>query len=111
MNPCDTTVIAQGTIRHHEAGGEAVLVQRPAGAVLHLRAHWMVSGAPDGRIYLSRDPGGAREAAGAVDLGQATVFSGEASYAVPEGVDLSAVRSAVVSCKVYSVLFGVSILV
>ena len=104
----EAEIIARGTLQGPEAGGEVVMERSPEGHMLHLKDYWIAQGAPDVHIYLSPDKGGAAEIEGVHDFGKTTQFSGELSYPIPDGYEVSEIRSVVVYCKVYSVTFGVA---
>lgn len=103
-------VIARGVIQGPEAKGEVVLEATPEGYILHLSNYWIAEGAPDVHIYLSPDEAGNVEMEGVIDFGRIESFSGDITYPIPTGAVARSMRSVVVYCKVYSVMFGVAAL-
>ena len=71
---------------------------------------WIAPGAPDVRIYLSSDPKGDLRSGTMTELGKVTELTGELSYDVPAVLEDPDMRSLVVYCSVYSVIFGVAAL-
>jgi len=102
-------VIATGVITGPEARGTVTIMRRREdGVTAYIADVWIAPGAPDVRIFLSTDPGGDVTGAAAVDLGKTTALSGDLEFVVPPRVDVAAMGSLVVHCKVYSVTFGVA---
>ena len=99
-------IIASGDFDGHEARGNATITQSEEGYTLHLKDYWIAPGAPDVRVYLSPDDNGAVEVEGVVDFGQIQQLTGQISYPIPATVSIQTMKSVVIYCKVYSVLFG-----
>lgn len=103
-------VIATGTIRGPEAGGEAALIRTVDGDLLQLSDYWIAEGAPDVRVYLSPDKAGSVIIEGALDFGRITCLSGQVSYAIPQNYPTMDVKTVVVHCTRFHVTFGVAVL-
>jgi len=67
-----------------------------------------VRNGPDLFVYLSTNPNG--YAADAVNLGTLKASDGTFNYDVPEGTDISRIRSVIVWCRQFSVLFATATL-
>lgn len=85
----------------HPAKGSVRLIKTDAGYVLRYEDFKTING-PDLFVYLSKDI----DAKEFVDLGALRATEGNINYAVPEGVDPSEYRYALVWCKQFSVLFN-----
>ncbi len=70
---------------------------------------WVSPGAPDARLYVSPETGGNFTEA-AVELAVLADGQSEGVWDLPQNMDLTKVRSALVYCKMYSVMFGTSVL-
>jgi len=105
----EDTVVATGVIIGPEAKGTVTITSSDtSGITVHIEDAWIAPGAPDVRVYLSADRGGDVTTGASVELGIVTALTGHLVFAVAPAVGLSAMRSLVVYCKVYSVLFGVA---
>ena len=99
------TVIATGTISGPEARGDVNILRSQDDALtVEIKNFWVAPGAPDVRLYLSPHPDGA--ITDAVDLGHVPNAETQFSRLVPTGINEDQIRSVVIYCKVYSVLFG-----
>jgi hypothetical protein len=63
-----------------------------------------ITNAPDIHVYLSRETGGKWTESTSLYLGALKATNGSFNYDVPLNTDLSAYRSVVVWCRVFSVL-------
>jgi len=109
-------VLGSGPFRslEHSTTGMAQLVRLPGGEHVVQFAGLSTSDGPDLHVYLSPQPATAEEAAfgaGFTTLGELKGNRGNQVYAVPAGVDVTAVRSVVIWCKRFSAGFGVAGLV
>jgi hypothetical protein len=104
--------LAKGTFVSHEhaTSGTARTVRLADGKQSVLRIENLAtSEGPDVRVYLStRDARSVEKGLGegAVELGRLKGNRGNQNYGVPDGVDPSAFRSAVIWCARFSVSFG-----
>jgi Electron transfer DM13 len=104
--------LASGEFRglEHRASGRALLLE--IGSDRYLRFEDLdTSNGPDLRVYLSQAPAEGEEGAfddNYVELGELKGNIGSQNYAIPDSVDLSRFRSAVVWCKRFSAGFAVA---
>jgi hypothetical protein len=116
VSPGGSQVVASGRFRslEHDTTGRALLVRLSRGEVL-LRFETLATlNGPDLHVYLSEvEAGGDAHAYGErfVDLGKLKGNRGNQNYRVPDGIDLSRFKSAVIWCKRFAVGFGVAPLV
>jgi hypothetical protein len=108
-----SSVLASGQFRslEHETTGRALLVRLSDGRVLLRFEDLDTLNGPDLRVYLSEVPaGGDARAYGEdfVDLGALKGNKGNQNYLVPEDVDLTRFKSAVIWCRRFTVGFGVA---
>ena len=61
---------------------------------------------PDLYVYLSPDPNGYAE--GAIELGRLRATDGSFNTPIPPGTDVRALRSVVIWCSEFAVLFAVA---
>ncbi|HYI46663.1 MAG TPA: DM13 domain-containing protein [Actinomycetota bacterium] len=111
--PETTLTLARGEFRslEHDTHGTATTLEIPDGR-RYLRLEGLdTSNGPDLRVYLSEIPAsddwyayGERF----VDLGSLKGNRGDQNYALPEGLDLSRFKSAVIWCRRFTVGFGVA---
>lgn len=85
----------------HEARGSAFLISQGDERVLRYEEYYTING-PNLHVYLATD----LEASEYVDLGPLKATSGNINYDIPEGVDLSTYRYALVWCVPFGVLFN-----
>ncbi len=88
----------------HFGHGDALLIQTgPSTYVLRFES-FSVRNGPDLYVYLSEDAngGGVRES---LNLGKLKATDGAFNYEIPASVDVSKIKSAVVWCKQFAVLF------
>jgi hypothetical protein len=108
-----SSVLASGTFRslEHDTTGQAMLVMLADGRVFLRFEDLDTLNGPDLRVYLSEVPaGGDAHAYGEdfVDLGQLKGNKGNQNYLVPDDVDLTRFKSAVIWCRRFTVGFGVA---
>jgi hypothetical protein len=95
-----------GTDDFHFGRGTASIVEVEPGRY-HLRlAEFSVRNGPDLFVYLSPDAGGYADSA--LELGKLKATDGSFGYDVPDGVDPTRFRSALIWCKQFSHLFAVA---
>jgi electron transfer DM13 len=88
----------------HFGRGNARLIETMPGAFTVRLENFEVRNGPDLYIYLSPSANG--YAAGAIELGKLKADRGNQNYAVRAGTSVSAVRSVVIWCKQFGVLFA-----
>jgi hypothetical protein len=88
---------------HFGRGTAHLLETEPGTLVVRLEAFEVRNG-PDLHVYLS--PSAEGYADGAIELGPLKADKGNQNYAVPAGIDPSSLRSVVIWCKQFSVLFA-----
>lgn len=106
-----TTLLAgeiEGADELHFGSGQVRIVEDATGQRHLVFENISVQNGPDLHVYLSPDPDG--YTATAVDLGQLKATDGTFSYAIPESVDLGDVRSVVIWCVPFAVLFATATL-
>ncbi|HEX2240185.1 MAG TPA: DM13 domain-containing protein, partial [Actinomycetota bacterium] len=109
----ETMVLAEGSFQslEHETKGRAVLLEVEDGQRYLRFEDLATSNGPDLRVYLSEIPAsddwyayGRRF----VDLGALKGNLGNQNYALPDEIDLSKYKSAVIWCRRFTVGFGVA---
>jgi hypothetical protein len=108
-----SSVIATGQFvsLEHDTTGAAVLIELSNGSRVLRFDDLDTSNGPDLRVYLSEQPpglGAGEYGEDAVDLGPLKGNIGDQNYSIPEGVDLTRVRTAVVWCRRFTVAFGLA---
>jgi len=103
------TVVAIGTLAGDEARGNIVVSQHSEGAQITISDLWVSPGAPDAWLYLSPETDG-RFTETATELGVLTEGQNEGTWNIPLNLDLSHVRTVLVYCNTYSVMFGTATL-
>jgi hypothetical protein len=102
--PFATSGSFAGADDFHFGRGTALLLEtEPETLVVRLQ-DFAVRNGPDLHVYLS--PSAEGYADGAIELGPLKADKGNQNYDVPAGVDPSAIRSVVIWCKQFSVLFA-----
>lgn len=98
-----TNIIAQGPFqpRAHEVKGSALLIEDDGKQILRFEDFETING-PDIRIYLSSDLG----IEDSIDLGPIQATKGNVNYTLPQNVDASKYRYALVWCRAFRVLFS-----
>jgi hypothetical protein len=104
MAPHGTFSGAEG----HKAKGSYEFATRTGKTELKLAKDFSVERGPD--VYIVLSPSERVPAEGALYLGKLTRFSGEQSFAVPDGTDLGGYSYLVLWCKKYSVPMGTAAL-
>jgi Electron transfer DM13 len=103
-----TTGEFDGTDDFHFGEGTASIIEIAPGRY-HLRLEdFSVRNGPDLYVYLSPDPDGYDDAA--LELGTLKATDGSFGYDLPDGVDPTGYRSALIWCKQFSHLFAVATL-
>ena len=88
----------------HFARGGARLVETAPGTFTVRLEDFAVRNGPDLFVYLSPSANG--YAKNAVELGRLKADRGNQNYRVPAGTDVESLRSVVIWCKQFGVLFG-----
>ncbi len=107
-------VLARGEFQslEHDSSGRALIVRLPDGSVFLRLEDLETSNGPDLRVILSSVPPSddayAFDDAEYVDVGGLKGNLGSSNYEIPQGLDLSGFRSAVVWCRRFSVGFAVA---
>ena len=99
----------RGSDSFHFGRGQALIISTAGGHVLRFE-DFSVRNGPDLFVYLSRDIDG-KSVEEALNLGSLKATDGAFNYQLPPSVDLATVRSAVVFCRQFGVLFAVAPLV
>jgi Electron transfer DM13 len=94
-----------GSDDFHFGHGDAQLIETAPGVFTLRFENFSVRNGPDLYVYLSQDPSG-EKVEEALNLGSLKATDGAFNYEVPARIDVSAVKSAVVWCKQFSVLFA-----
>lgn len=94
----------QGADEFHFAEGRVLIVETDPGVYTLRVEDFSVRNGPDLFVYVSPDPAGYTSEA--VKLGALKATDGAFNYEVPVGVTLEQMRSAVVWCDAFAVLFG-----
>ena len=101
-------VVLRGSIagadEFHTGSGTASIVETADGGYVLRFDEFSVRNGPDLFVYLSPDPAGYTEEA--IELGALKATDGAFDYAIPAGVDVAAMRSVVIWCRAFSVLFA-----
>ena len=95
-----------GADMFHTGSGLVLLVTAPDGSVILRFQDYEVRNGPDLFIYLTPDPDGDVHVDGAIELSEIKATRGNVNYEVPDGVDPSTFRAAVIYCRAFSVLFA-----
>ena len=95
-----------GSDSFHTGSGQVLLVRAPDGSVILRFQDYAVRNGPDLFIYLTPDPDGDVFADGAIELSEIRATQGNVNYEVPDDVDPSTFRAAVIWCKAFAVLFA-----
>ena len=98
----------------HRGSGQAIIFSAPGGGHLLRLENLDVTNGPALHVILSphEDPtrGNEVKLPGYADLGPLKGNRGNQNYTIPAGVDISAIRSVVIYCKPFSVVFSVATL-
>jgi hypothetical protein len=98
----------QGADEFHFGRGTARLIETAPGTFTVRLENFEVRNGPDLYVYLSPSANG--YAKGAVEMSRLKADRGNQNYPVKPGTDVSAVRSVVIWCKQFSVLFATATL-
>jgi hypothetical protein len=88
----------------HFGRGDAQLIQTGPNTYVLRFENFSVRNGPDLFVYLSEDPSG-KTISESLNLGKLKATDGAFNYEVPASVDASKIKSAVVWCKQFAVLF------
>jgi hypothetical protein len=94
-----------GSDDFHFGRGDALIIETEPGVYVLRFENFSVRNGPDLFVYLSTDPSG-EDVDEALNLGSLKATDGAFNYELPAGIDVSTIRSAVVWCKQFSVLFA-----
>jgi len=94
-----------GSDDFHFGRGDAQLIETAPGTYTLRFENFSVRNGPDLYVYLSQDPSG-ENVDEALNLGSLKATDGAFNYEIPAEFDISTVKSAVVWCKQFSVLFA-----
>jgi Electron transfer DM13 len=94
-----------GSDDFHFGHGDAQLIETAPGVFTLRFENFSVRNGPDLYVYLSEDPSG-ESVEEALNLGSLKATDGAFNYEIPANIDVSGVKSAVVWCKQFSVLFA-----
>lgn len=95
-----------GADEFHFGRGTASLIETAPGTWVVRVEDFSVRNGPDLFVYLSPDADGYDDAA--IELGRLKATDGSFNMAVPVGADVSGIRSVVIWCKQFGVLFAVA---
>ncbi|HEY6568676.1 MAG TPA: DM13 domain-containing protein [Candidatus Limnocylindrales bacterium] len=95
-----------GTDDFHFGRGTAILREVEAGRWVVRLEDFAVRNGPDLYVVLSPDPGGYTD--DAIEVGRLKATDGNFNMRVPDGTDVSEVRSVLIWCKQFSHLFAVA---
>ena len=110
----EAQTVSVGTFRDadraHKGTGVATLVMLPGGGHEIQLSEFEVTNGPDLEVWLSAhpDPEKSSDVSGSfwVSLGQLKGNVGDQAYSVPAGTDLSVIKSVVIWCEQFGVLFS-----
>ena len=94
-----------GSDDFHFGRGNALLIETAPGKYVLRFEEFSVRNGPDLYVYLSTDPAG-ESVDEALNLGELKATDGAFNYEVPPEIDVSTIKSAVVWCRQFSVLFA-----
>jgi hypothetical protein len=95
--PLERSGSFSGADDFHFGRGTARLIETGPGTYIVRFEDFSVRNGPDLFVYLSPDPAGYAD--GAIELGRLRATDGSFNTPVPDGADVSAVRSVVIWCK------------
>ena len=95
----------KGSDDFHFGRGDALIIEAEPGKYVLRFENFSVRNGPDLYVYLSEDPNG-KDVKEVLNLGKLKATDGAFNYEIPSDVDVSKVKSAVVWCKQFSVLFA-----
>jgi len=88
----------------HTGSGDALIIETAPGVYTLRVENFSVRNGPDLFVYLSTDPTG-ESVEEALNLGELKATDGAFNYEIPAEIDVSTVKSAVVWCRQFGVLF------
>lgn len=94
-----------GSDDFHFGRGDAQIIQTGSDSYVLRFENFSVRNGPDLFVYLSEDPDGKRVSE-TLNLGELKATDGAFNYEIPSSIDVSKVKSAVVWCKQFAVLFA-----
>jgi hypothetical protein len=114
----EPTLLANGNLRDgesfHEGSGQVSIYQLEDGSQLLRLENLSVTNGPALHVYLSEhaDPmnGNDVDSNGFVDLGNLKGNMGNQNYEIPDGTNISKIKSVVIYCKTFHVVFSVAAL-
>jgi hypothetical protein len=110
--PAAAPIVHSGTFvgadDFHFGRGRATLIEAADGSHTLRFDRFSVRNGPDLSVYLSTDARG--YANGAIELGRLRAIDGSFNTPIPAGTDVGTVRSVVIWCKGFAVLFAVAAL-
>jgi len=95
----------KGSDDFHFGRGDALIIETEPGKYVLRFENFSVRNGPDLFVYLSEDPAG-KMVTEALNLGKLKATDGAFNYEIPANVDVSKMKSAVVWCKQFAVLFA-----
>ena len=104
--PVVRTGLFAGADEFHFGSGRATLTEAVDGSSTLRFDDFSVRNGPDLYVYLSPDPDGYAE--GAIELGRLRATDGSFNTPIPPGTNLTGVRSVVIWCREFAVLFAVA---
>jgi Electron transfer DM13 len=112
----EPALLASGSLRDgesfHEGSGEVSIYQLENGSSLLRLENLNVTNGPALHVYLSEHTnpmnGNDVDSNGFIDLGGLKGNIGNQNYEIPAGVDLSKIKSVVIYCKTFHVVFSVA---
>ena len=97
--------VIMGADDFHFGRGDAQIIQTGPDTYVLRFENFSVRNGPDLFVYLSEDPTGKRVSE-TLNLGELKATDGAFNYEIPSTIDVSKVKSAVVWCKQFAVLFA-----
>ena len=97
----------EGADSFHFGRGQALIIETEDGARVLRFENFSVLNGPDLFVYLSEDPSG-MSVTEELNLGELKATDGAFNYELPDDIDLASIRSAVVWCRRFGVLFAVA---
>jgi hypothetical protein len=95
----------RGADDFHFGRGDALIIETEPGKYVLRFENFSVRNGPDLYVYLSEDPNGGKVSE-MLNLGKLKATDGAFNYEIPSNIDVSKIKSAVVWCKQFSVLFA-----
>jgi len=113
-NSTDPVVLAtgefQGADSFHKGSGQATIYELVDGSYLLRLENFSVTNGPDLRVLLAAHPNpktqGEIKSGEYIELAKLKGNKGNQNYEIPEGVDVSQFKSALIYCKPFHVLFS-----